>query len=142
MAPAAPHDIAERLAAQAPDRAWLRALAHDLFRRLQLEPLDRFTTVWDLSDSEAARAFGVSRQAFSKWRRDGVPTDRLLVLTDLDAATDLLERRVKRERIPAVVRRAAESLGGRSLLQMVQEGEHEAVRRAVESMFDLRRIQP
>jgi len=142
MALAAPHDVAEKLAAQAPDRAWLRALTDDLYRRLELDPLDRFTTVWNLSDSEAARVFGVSRQALSKWRRDGVPVERVPTLAELDAATDVLERRVKRERIPAVVRRPAETLGGRSLLEMVGSGEHAAVRRAVAAMFDLRRIQP
>jgi hypothetical protein len=63
-------------------------------------------------------------------------------LAELDAATDLLERRVKRERIPAVVRRPAEILGGRSLLEMVLSGGHAEVRDAVSRMFDLRRIQP
>jgi transcriptional regulator with XRE-family HTH domain len=142
MKSAAPREVAERLAAEAPDREWLRALTDDLYRRLELDPLDRFTTVWHLSDAEAARAFGVSRQALSKWRRDEIPADRTPALADLDAATDLLERRVKRERIPAVVRRPAEVLGGRSLLEMVLSGGHAEVRQAVSNMFDLRRIQP
>lgn len=137
-----PHEVAESLAAEAPDREWLRALTDDLYRRLELDPLDRFTTVWQLSDAEAARAFGVSRQALSKWRRDGIPAERMPALADLDAATDLLERRVKRERIAAVVRRPAESLGGRSLLETVHSGGHAEVRHAVSSMFDLRRVQP
>lgn len=142
MALSAPRDVAEKLAARAPDRAWLRALTDDLYRRLELDPLDRFTQVWQISDSEAAQAFGVSRQAYSKWRREGVPAERTPALADLDAATDILERRVKRERIPAVVRRPAEMLGGRSLLEMARSGEHAEVQRAVAAMFDLRRIQP
>jgi hypothetical protein len=139
---AAPQDVAEKLAAAAPDRAWLRSLTDELYRRLELDPLDRFTTVWNLSDSEAAQAFGVSRQAFSKWRREGVPAERTPALAELDAATDILERRVKRERIPGVVRRPAEMLGGRSLLEMARSGEHAEVHRAVATMLDLRRVQP
>ena len=57
-------------------------------------------------------------------------------------ATDLLDRRVKRERIPAVVRRSAANLGGRSLLDLAYSGRYREVRDAVAAMFDLRRVQP
>jgi hypothetical protein len=49
---------------------------------------------------------------------------------------------VKRERIPAVVRRPAEDLGGRSLYELASEGRHADVREAVATMFDLRQVQP
>jgi len=137
-----PGEAAERLAAEAPDWDWLRALTDELDRRLRLAPLERFLRLWGLSASEAARAFGVSRQALSKWRREGVPAERTPVLADLAAATDLLDRRVKRERIPAVVRRPAPDLGGRSLYELACAGLHEEVRTAVLRTFDLRRVQP
>lgn len=142
MALPTPHDVADRLVAEAPDLAWLRALTDDLDRQLRTAPLERFLALWGLSASEAARAFGVSRQALSKWRREGVPAERTPALADLAAATDQLDRRVKRERIPAVVRRPAPALGGRSLYGMACEGRHGEVRRAVARMFDLRRVQP
>lgn len=142
MALPAPHELAELLIAQAPDRAWLRALTDDLDREIRKEPLERLLALWGLSATEAARAFSVSRQALSKWRRSGIPPDRVPALTDLAEATDLLDRRVKRERIPAVVRRPAETLGGRSLLDLAFEGKHAEVRDAVAAMFDLRRVQP
>ena len=137
-----PHAVAERLIAEAPSRSWLRALADDLDRELRTDPLDRFLALWHLSASEAARAFGVSRQALSKWRRSGVPADRMPALMDLSEATDILDRRLKRERIPAVVRRPAGSLGGHSLLDLALSGRHAEVREAVAALFDLRRIQP
>lgn len=136
------HDMAERLAAEAPDLDWLRTLTDDLDRRLRTAPLERLLTLWGLSASEAARIFGVSRQALSKWRRDGVPADRTPALADLTTATDLLDLRIKRERIPAVVRRPAPNLGGRSLYDLACEGQHGEVREAVAAMFDLRRVQP
>lgn len=138
----APHDLAEQLAAEAPDLDWLRALTDDLDRRVRAAPLERFLTLWDLSAAEGARAFGVSRQALSKWRSAGVPPDRAPALADLSAATDELDRRVKRERIPAVVRRRAPMLGDRSLYEVACEGRHGEVREAVAAMFDLRRVQP
>jgi hypothetical protein len=61
---------------------------------------------------------------------------------DLAAATDELDRRVKRERIPAVVRRPASDLGGRSLLDLALDNRHVEVREAVARMFDLARVQP
>ena len=137
-----PHDVAERLVATAPDAAWLRALTDDLDRHLRTLPLERFLSLWDVSATEAARAFGVTRQAIAKWRRAGVPPDRAAALADLATATDVLDRRVKRERIPAVVRRAASNLGGQSLYGLMSEGRHGEVRDAVVAMFDLSRVQP
>jgi transposase-like protein len=138
----APHDVAEQLIAEAPDRNWLRVLTDDLDRQLRTDPLERLLALWGISASDAARAFGVTRQALSKWRQSGVPADRTPALMDLSAATDLLDRRVKRERIPAVVRRPAARLGGRSLLDLACDGRHAEVRDAVAAMFDLRRVQP
>lgn len=54
----------------------------------------------------------------------------------------LLEGRVRPERIADVVRRPADQLGGRSLLDLAKEGRTDEVRQAIRTMFDLRRIQP
>ncbi|MEO6821807.1 MAG: hypothetical protein ABI468_04950, partial [Candidatus Nanopelagicales bacterium] len=72
----------------------------------------------------------------------GVPADRSVAMADLAAATDVLERYVRRDRIPAVVRRPADMLGGVSLLDLAQTGDTASVRRQVAAMFDLRRVQP
>lgn len=138
----APHEVAEQLVADAPDLDWLRALTDDLDRRVRTAPLERFLTLWGLSGAEAARVFGVSRQALSKWRHGGIPPERSPALAELSVATDELDRRVKRERIPAVVRRRAPALGGRSLYELACEGRHHEVREAVAGFFDLRRVQP
>lgn len=120
----------------------LRALVDELDRRLRLRPLERLLSLWDLSAAEAARFFGVSRQAFGQWLRGDVPGARAEAVADLGAATDVLDRYVKRERIAAVVRRGAPSLGGASLYELATAGRHREVREAVEAMFDLRRVQP
>lgn len=63
-------------------------------------------------------------------------------IADLDAATDLLERYVRPDRIPAVVRREAPVLGGASLLDLARAGRTAEVLQSVRTMFDLRRVQP
>lgn len=121
---------------------WTRQLIDELDRAVRTDPLDRLVTLWGLSNAATARIFGVSRQAFSKWRKNGPPVARTAAIADLAAATDLLDRYVKRERIPAVVRRKAERLGNRSLLEIAQRGDTRAVADHVAEMFDLRRVQP
>ncbi len=91
--------------------------------------------VWGLTQSDAARLFGVSRQAVGKWLRAGVPSERAVAVADLGAATDLLVRYLRRERIPAVVRRAAAVTGGRSLVEVAGDDPGAALD-AVRAMFD------
>jgi hypothetical protein len=124
------------------DPDWTRQFVDELDRTVRTDPLERFVELWGLSNSAAASVFGVSRQAFSKWLKTGVPTARADAVADLSAATDLLDRYVKRERIPAVVRRNAPMLGEKSLLDLASDGETRRVAKAVEQMFDLRRVQP
>lgn len=137
----APEDLARELLESA-DADWVRALVDALDREVRTDPLRRFVTLWDLSNAAAARVFGVSRQAFSKWLSTGPPADRVDDVTEVDNIAALLDRYVKRERIPAVVRRPAEKLGGRSLLEVLEAGEYRTAAELVAETFDLRRIQP
>ena len=124
------------------DRAWLREVVSQLDATMQRSALERMIALWGVSSAEAAGFFGISRQAFAKWLRVGPPADRAPAVAALEDATELLARHLKRERIPAVVRRQSALTGERSLLQMAAAGEHERILGAVRTMFDLRRIQP
>jgi hypothetical protein len=117
-------------------------LAQFLERHLSAEPLDRFERVWQLSASQAAAVFGVSRQAYAKWRSGGIPADRRVDAQLADQATATLLDHVKVDRIPGVVRRPSAALGGRSLLDVARGQDLRAVRDEVEAVFDLRRVQP
>jgi len=117
-------------------------LAQYLERHLSAEPLERFERVWQLSASQAAAVFGVSRQAYGKWRRSGIPADRRLDVRMADEATAALLAHVKVDRIPSVVRRPSAALGGRGLLDVALGHDLVAVRDAVDAIFDLRRVQP
>jgi hypothetical protein len=137
----APDDLARELAKTA-DEAWLRHLVDALDRRVRTEPLNRLTTLWDLSNAAAARIFGVSRQAFSKWLASGPPADRADDVAAVDDITGLLDRYVKRERIPAVVRRPSQRFGDKSIIERLEAGDYKATAALVRDTFDLRRIQP
>jgi len=136
------HDMAARLIEQAPDEKWLRTLVDDLDQRIRSRPLERLLALWDISAAQGAQLFGISRQAFMKWLKAGPPADRVEAVAALAAATDLLDHHLKRERIAAVVRRKAPQLSGKSLLDLATAGEYAKVRSAVDTMFDLRRVQP
>ena len=137
----AARELARELVESA-DRDWLRELVDELDRRVRVEPLQRLISLWDLSNAGAARIFGVSRQAFSKWLGSGPPADRVDDVTSVDDITSLLDRYVKRERIPAVVRRPADRLEGRSLLETLEDGDYELAAEVMTETFDIRRIQP
>ena len=118
------------------DPAWLATFTGELEIRATTDQLPRMLRVWGLSAAEAARIFGVSRQAFAKWARAGVPAERLGAVGDLAAATDLLVHYLKPERIPVVVRRPAEALGGWSLVDLAASGNTAGLLTACRAMFD------
>ena len=139
-----PEEAAERLfRAREEDSAWLDRFAQCLASYREGPAgvtslpagqsgsgLVRTIGVWQLSQAKAAALFGVSRQAFAKWLQRGVPADHAVAVADLKAATDLLERYLKRDRIPAVVRRPIPKLDGVSLLDLLS---------ACRDMFDFER---
>ena len=120
---------------------WLDEFAEALDRRRSGRSLHRILAVWGLNQSEAADLFGVARQAVSKWLARGVPSERAETIALLSAATDLLVRYVKRDRIPVVVRRPAPALGGKSLVDLVGGSRLHDVLDACRSMFDFERAQ-
>ena len=137
-----PDDVARLLLDADPESA--SVLVQALERRLSAEPLKRLERVWQLSGSQAAELFGVSRQAYAKWRRAGVPADRRADVADLDAATQELPGAPQGRSHPCRrwCRRSAADLAGRSLLEVAAEEGASSVREAVRRTFDLRRVQP
>lgn len=130
----APSEAAQVLLRRA-DEVWLSELQRSLDRQRSRAGFDRVLAVWNLNQSDAAALFGVTRQAIAKWRARGVPAGRLEAVADLSAATDLLIRHLKRDRIPAVVRRGSMQLDGRSLLDLVKQGRTRDVLFACRAMF-------
>lgn len=137
-----PRDAAERIMSLHSQRnGWLDAFVEHLDRSRTGRSLERLLAVWGLNQSEAARLFGVSRQALSKWLDKGVPVERVAPLADVAAATDVLVRYLKRERIPAVVRRPIAALGDRALVDLLGAGQTRLLLETCRDMFRFDRAQ-
>jgi predicted transcriptional regulator len=137
-----PRAAAKQLyAAHKDERAWLDVFAEHLDRHRSGESLARTLSVWDLSQAEAARLLGVSRQAVGKWLERGVPADRTELVADLAAATDLLVHYLKRDRIPAAVRRPIPARQGASLLHLLEQGESGKLLETCREMFAFELVQ-
>jgi hypothetical protein len=135
-----PREAASALAeARKEQRDWLDEFAAELDRHRARSSFARTLSTWGLSQSDAARLFGVSRQAVGKWLEQGVPPERAETMADLGAATDLLVHYVKRERIPAIVRRRAPALADGSLLDRVAAGKSREALVACREMFAFER---
>ena len=124
------------------DADMLRRIVDRLDHQLNAGPLQRTVRLWDISATQLGEMFGISRQAASKWLAEGAPASRRDQVALLGQATDLLDQWVKRERIPAVVRRPVEVLGDRTRLDVALAGEFEALRDELYETFDLTRIAP
>ena len=132
-------ELAEQLAASH-DPQWVAELIEALANRTRGNQLPTAQAVLGVSDVELADMFGVTRQAIKQWLTGGVPTARLGAVADLTAASDILRRRLRVDRIPAAIRRPAPNLGGRSLLELgIDEGPHALYAEVVDT-FDLTRI--
>ncbi len=106
----------------------------------ELEPMassiDSITEAFELNDTELARLFGVRRQAVAQWRAGKVPRNRLAKLTTVASLADLLSRKLRRERVPGVVRRPAAAYGGSTMLEMIAADRHDELLASVRASFD------
>ena len=135
-----PEETAEQIfRAYQDEGAWLDAFTESLDRQRAGRSFARTLAVWALSRAEVARLFGVSRQAVGKWLRRGVPPERAGAISDLAAATDLLVRHLKSDRIPAVVRRPIPSRDGVSLMDLLAQGDTPALLAVCRDMFRFER---
>ena len=136
----APEEAAEQIfAAHGHEGAWLDAFAECLDRRRASRSFARTIEVWGLNQAEAARQFGVSRQAIGKWLHQGIPPVRARAISDLAAATDLLVHFLKRDRIPAVVRRPIHALEDASLMDLLARGDTRTLLTTCRDMFRFER---
>ncbi|MBK5223697.1 MAG: helix-turn-helix transcriptional regulator [Acidimicrobiia bacterium] len=119
---------------------FLRSMAEIEHEQESGSPLRRAMTTLDLSSSDVADLMGVKRQAVDKWLLTGPPVDRTPKIGAIAEIADLLRYRL-RHGMPAVVaRRSAEAYGGRSMLDLIAQDEHEWLRQSVKESFDFTRV--
>ncbi len=93
----------------------------------------------DLSSSDIADLMGVKRQAVDKWLLAGAPTERMGKLGALAEIADILRYRLRDGMPPVVVRRSADAYGGRTMLAVIAQGDHEWLLRSTKDSFDYSR---
>jgi predicted transcriptional regulator len=128
------------IAAHKDEHAWLDAFSSHLDRHRAGHVLAGILSTWDLSQAETARLIGISRQAIGKWIDRGAPPDRAEMISDLAAATDLLVHYVKRDRIPAVVRRPIPAKNNVSIVDLLERGDTQLILATCREMFDFQQV--
>ena len=100
-------------------------------RQIAPEVRHRTMKVWGLTPRQVENAFGALQSG----------TDVQCAVSDLTAATDLLVRYLKADRIPVVVRKQIPARGGESLMSLLKRGDTKALLTTCGDMFRFERVQ-
>jgi DNA-binding XRE family transcriptional regulator len=123
----------------ADDRAAARFLT-EVYDQLRFahdpSPVERAREAFDLSKTELAELFGVSRQAVDRWIETGVPGDRQEKLSAMLSLADLLERKLKPGRLPGIARRPADAYDGETMLALIRDDRHQELLDKVRASFE------
>jgi transcriptional regulator with XRE-family HTH domain len=93
--------------------------------------------MFDLTNTEFADLFGVTRQAIEQWERVGdVPAARRARLANLLSVGEILERKLQPGRLPLIARRPAAAYGGQTMLEMVRVGRDQELKEITERALD------
>ena len=82
----------------------------------------------------------MKRQAVEKWLLTGPPIERIGKIGVLAEIADILRYRLRDGMPPVVVRRGADAYGGRTMLEVIAQDEHEWLLRSVRDSFDFTRV--
>ena len=93
-------------------------------------------SAWQLSIAEAARLFGVTRQAMQQWLAGDVPPARLPKVLAVVRIADLLSRNIRPERIGGIVRSPVPGYAGATMLQLIDQDRHQELLDSVARSFD------
>jgi hypothetical protein len=118
------------------DDAALARFSHTVLAAAAEPELARIMRVLGLTQTEAAALFGVRRQAVAQWLDAGIPSARAAKVTVVARTADLLDRMLVADRIPGIARTSAPAYGGRTMLEMIANEDHEELLDLVAASFD------
>lgn len=138
LGPLPPPEGAAALAHWDVDASDFARFARHVWMELQHEetPLEGIANVFDLTNTNLGRLFGVKRQAVAQWLEGGIPPARQPKVLAVAQIADLLDRNLIGSRIPAVARTPSAAYGGRTMLDMIAEDRHEDLLESVRASFD------
>ena len=117
-----------------------KALAQAQQQMEYSQPLRRAMDTLGLSKSDAAHLMGVSRQAVDKWLVSGPPAERSPKIGAIAELAEILRYRLLPGLPAKVVRRPAEAYGGRTMLDLIANDEHEWLLQTTKDSFDFSRV--
>ena len=96
--------------------------------------------MFELSHEELAKLMGVEITEVNQWQEVGPTPEHHAKFATIVKITDLLHHHL-REGLPAVVaRRRAEAYGGRNLLEVIADDDHEWLHQDIQKSFDYSQI--
>ena len=119
---------------------FLESIADLEFEQRCGSPLKRAMKTLDLSSKDMASLMGVTRQAVDKWLVSAPPAERIAKIGAIAEISDILRHRLRDGMPPVVARRPAEAYGGRSMLEVIADDDHEWLLRSVRESFDFARV--
>jgi hypothetical protein len=72
----------------------------------------------------------------TQWQTTEIPTARREKVSAVGSIADLLDSRLKTERVAGVVRRPATAYGGLTILEMIEKSRQDTVVEQIRSSFD------
>lgn len=121
--------------------AWfLKTMSQEEFEMEHSEPLRRAMETLNLSKSDVAKLMGVTRQAVDKWLLAGPPAERAPKIGAIAELADILRYRLLPGLPAEVVRRPAEAYGGRTMVDLIANDEHEQLLQTTKDSFDFSRV--
>lgn len=121
--------MAKKLAVRAPanfravsiDAGAMNAALSRFYPNRGVRTLGRIRKAFALTRTDVARLFGVTPEAVIKWERNGVPARRLAEIDRCFQLAEMMQRRLRPDRLPALVRTPAPDFGDRTVLEVIAE---------------------
>jgi DNA-binding transcriptional regulator YiaG len=98
-----------------------------VYSKRGVRSLGQLRKIFALSRTDVARLFNVSPEAVIKWERNGVSVRRLADVDRCLQLAELMQRRLRADRLPALVRTPAADFGDRTVLEVIAESGTEPV---------------
>ncbi|WP_423915732.1 hypothetical protein [Candidatus Poriferisodalis sp.] len=117
-----------------------KTLEHIELERRYSSPLRRAMAILNLSSSDIAAMTGVRRHTVDEWLLTGPPAERLDVIGSLAEIADILHYRLRTGTEPIAARRSTEAYEGRSMLDVIADGQHQWLLQEFRGSFDFNDI--
>jgi DNA-binding XRE family transcriptional regulator len=109
------------------DAATMNNTLSRIYSKRGVRTLGHLRKAFSLTRTDVARLFRVTPEAVLKWERNGVPVQRLAEIDRCFQLAEMMQHRLRPDRLPALVRTPAADFNNRTVLEMIAENGTQAV---------------